>query len=190
MPRADYRMLLDGRPVPDDDSHKELLPDGKQKSYVVLTPEERHKGFLRHVRLDYRHTGYHVCGADLSDYRESELYGVGARSICHDVPGHAGEHGKTVYVATAKEMIRLKQTSYYKGCGKITKMSIEIAETFARDPWFYSGTFCCTCKAHFPLNQFVWLPEGDSMDPHLWPQAEINRIIERRKELGDLKETI
>lgn len=41
-------------------------------------------------------------------------------------------------------------------CGTSTKMSRPIAETYARDPTFYSGTFCATCRAHFPLSQFLW----------------------------------
>lgn len=44
-------------------------------------------------------------------------------------------------------------------CGKITTMSRDIAETYARDPGFYSGTFCTTCRAHFPVGEegeFTW----------------------------------
>ena len=38
-------------------------------------------------------------------------------------------------------------------------MSPRIAETYARDPGFYSGTFCTGCHAHFPVGEageFVW----------------------------------
>lgn len=42
------------------------------------------------------------------------------------------------------------------GCGTRTTCSQDIAETYARDPNFYSGTFCCSCRTHFPLDQFVW----------------------------------
>lgn len=42
------------------------------------------------------------------------------------------------------------------GCGSRTTCSQDIAETYARDPNFYSGTFCCSCRKHFPLDQFVW----------------------------------
>jgi len=34
-----------------------------------------------------------------------------------------------------------------------------IAETYARDPRHYSGTFCCACRNHFPVGEdgeFVW----------------------------------
>lgn len=38
-------------------------------------------------------------------------------------------------------------------------MTLTIAETYARDPWFYGGTFCAGCRAHFPVGpagEFVW----------------------------------
>lgn len=90
------RTLTDGSPVTDD--HRELLPSGQQKGYVVLSAEERAKGFVRPVRRSYRH----------------------------------------------------------KTCNGVTSMGYALAETYARDPKFYSGTFCCNCVAHFPLDQFVW----------------------------------
>lgn len=42
------------------------------------------------------------------------------------------------------------------GCGAVTIMSLDIAETYARDPFFYAGTFCTGCRQHFPVEQFVW----------------------------------
>ena len=42
------------------------------------------------------------------------------------------------------------------GCGTKTTMAMSIAETYARDPKFYSGTFCVGCGKHLPLNEFVW----------------------------------
>ena len=95
------QILTDGSPVPEDRSHTKLRADGMQEGYVVLSPEERSKGFVRPYRDAYRH---------------------------------------------------LK-------CGKKTTMSRSIAETYARDPFFYSGTFCTTCGGHFPVGddgEFVW----------------------------------
>jgi len=92
-----HRCLADGSPVAPD--HREIDPaTGQQKGYIVLTPEERAKGFVRPVRRNYIHT---VCGTK-------------------------------------------------------TSMSLPIAETYARDPGFYSGTFCCHCREHLPLAEFVW----------------------------------
>ncbi len=53
--------------------------------------------------------------------------------------------------------VRPVRRSYlHKTCGAVTTMGLALAETYARDPGFYSGTFCATCRAHFPLDQFVW----------------------------------
>lgn len=87
----DKQTLTDGSPVTDD--HRELKENGQQKDYVVLSAEERSRGFVRPVRRSYRH---------------------------------------------------LK-------CGGVTAMGRALAETYARDPYFYSGTFCCDCRAHFPI---------------------------------------
>lgn len=42
------------------------------------------------------------------------------------------------------------------GCEVHTIMGLALAETYARDPQFYTGTFCVGCKEHLPLNEFVW----------------------------------
>ena len=90
------RTLLDGSPVTED--HRAIQPSGMQKDYVVLSTEERSKGFVRPVRRTYRH----------------------------------------------------------KTCNSTTSMGTALAETYARDPKFYDGTFCVLCGTHFPLDQFVW----------------------------------
>jgi len=92
--------LTDGSPVTAD--HRQINPEtGQQKGYVVLSAEERARGFVRPVRRSYLH----------------------------------------------------------EKCGAVTTMGLSIAETYARDPSFYSGTFCSTCRAHFPVGasgEFVW----------------------------------
>lgn len=71
---------------------------GMQKAYMILTAEERAKGFVRPYRDSYIH----------------------------------------------------------KTCGVVTRMSQSISETYARQPSFYSGTYCVSCQAHLPLTEFVW----------------------------------
>ncbi|KAB2937393.1 hypothetical protein [Hyphomicrobium sp.] len=92
--------LTDGSPVTPD--HREINPaTGQQKGYVVLSAEERAKGFVRPVRRTYVHSK----------------------------------------------------------CGVATTMGQAIAETYARQPDFYSGTFCVGCRPHFPVGEdgeFVW----------------------------------
>jgi hypothetical protein len=93
-------VLTDGSiPTPD---HKIIDPEtGMQKGYLVLSAEERAKGYLRPVRYAYKHLA----------------------------------------------------------CGFQTTITSSIAETYARDPKFYSGTYCVNCREHFPIGpngQFVW----------------------------------
>lgn len=89
----------------DPELHK-IQESGQQAAYLVLTEEERAKGFTRPVRKSYLHVE----------------------------------------------------------CGQITTMGQAIAETYARNPKFYNGTFCCNCKKHFPLTKdgqpaFLWYPD-------------------------------
>jgi hypothetical protein len=87
-----------------------IKEDGQQSCYLVLSEEERAKGFVRPVRRTYKHIV----------------------------------------------------------CGTTTTMGQTIAETYASNPKFYSGTFCCYCGKHFNLldwdendnlvRQFAWEP--------------------------------
>jgi hypothetical protein len=57
----------------------------------------------------------------------------------------------------AKGFVRPLRTSYVHDlCGKVTTMATPIAETYARDPKFYGGTYCTTCRMHKPVSEFVW----------------------------------
>ena len=66
---------------------------GMQQKYVILSDEERAKGFVRPVRRSYTHLQ----------------------------------------------------------CGGSTRMGLALCETYARDPAFYGGTYCASCRGHFPL---------------------------------------
>lgn len=69
----------------------------------------------------------------------------------------------------AKGFVRpVRRTYHHVKCGCETSMSQSIAETHARDPKFYSGTFCCSCGKHFDLlengiAQFVWIDDGSAV---------------------------
>lgn len=60
----------------------------------------------------------------------------------------------------AKGFVRPVRRSYkHLKCGVVTTMGQSLAETYARNPHFYSGTFCCGCSKHFPVGadgEFVW----------------------------------
>jgi len=47
-------------------------------------------------------------------------------------------------------------------CGTTTRMSPDIAATYASRPHFYGATYCATCGMHRPVGEdgeFVW-PDG------------------------------
>ena len=84
-----------------DEDYTELRQNGQQKGYLVLSEEERNKGFVRHLRYVYTHLR---CNAD-------------------------------------------------------TSMGDALAETYAVNPSFYTGTFCVHCGYHYPVGEkgeFVW----------------------------------
>lgn len=86
---------------PEDPCLNNIEEDGMQSCYLVLSEDERAKGFVRPLRLSYVHLV----------------------------------------------------------CGGVTTMGVSIAETYARDPGFYGGTYCATCRLHFPVGahgQFIW----------------------------------
>jgi hypothetical protein len=61
----------------------------------------------------------------------------------------------------AKGFVRPLRRSYtHKKCGTSTKMGLALCETYARNPKFYSGTFCVGCGTHFPVEEFVWDEDG------------------------------
>jgi hypothetical protein len=69
----------------------------------------------------------------------------------------------------AKGFVRPYRDAYrHQTCGAITVMARKIAETYATDPTFYSGTFCSTCKGHFPVGEdgeFTWYEMDGSEGP-------------------------
>lgn len=84
----------------------------------------------------------------------------------------------------ARGFLRPLRTSYrHKTCGSITTMGRALSETYARDPWFYGGTYCVSCMMHRPLEEFTWEPDGESLDPSLWPEETVAAVVKRRKEL-------
>lgn len=61
----------------------------------------------------------------------------------------------------AKGFVRpVRQRYRHTKCGTVTTMALALAETYARDPKFYGGTFCVGCSTHFPVAEFTWEPDG------------------------------
>ena len=60
-----------------------------------------------------------------------------------------------------ERLVRPVRRSYkHTKCGRVITIGPALAETFARNPGFYKGTFHCECGGHFPVNEFVWAEDG------------------------------
>lgn len=60
----------------------------------------------------------------------------------------------------AKGFVRpVRRTYTHETCGTDTTMGQSLAETYAWEPSFYSGTFCVHCRDYHPVGpdgEFVW----------------------------------
>ena len=67
----------------------------------------------------------------------------------------------------AKKFVRpLRKKYLHITCGGLTEMGLMIAETYARNPFYYGSTFCFHCKDHFPVGEngeFVWDGTGPAV---------------------------
>ncbi len=131
-----------------------LLPNGQQKSYLVLSAEERAKGFVRSVRCSYRHVGRPGPRYPLSDLtaEQSERY-----SETGYVKYEAYPESESPRIGRYWTQPQLDAVG--KGCGSVTTMALALSETYARNPQFYGATFCSCCAKHLPVGtdgEFVW----------------------------------
>lgn len=78
--------------------------------------------------------------------------------------GQHGDHWVLSEEERAKGFVRPVRDKYkHLKCGGLTRMPTTIAETYSRQPSFYSSTFCVDCRAYLPVGEageFVWLDDG------------------------------
>lgn len=81
------------------------------------------------------------------------------RKVCAD--GQQESYLILSDVERSKGFVRPVRTDYiHTSCNSLTTMNRAIAETYAHNPKFYNMTFCCCCKAHFPVEEFIWTADG------------------------------
>jgi len=145
-------------------------PVEQNKKYLVLSDEELAKGFVKPYRDSYRHVGkvpkYPLKKLTEEEKQRYEKYDYIAFEIYPESKSPA-----TGRFWTQKEFDN-------NGCNTVTTMVNPIAETYARDPWFYGATYCVHCRMHKPLEEFIWEPDGESMIPGEWSEDEIKRVME------------
>jgi hypothetical protein len=138
----------------DDPGLSNIGPDGMQETYLVLSEADRAMGFVRPLRRTYVHVGapapkYPLF--DLTDEQRERYAGAGYEKY------EAFPLDEDPRLGRFWTQAQLDKVG--KGCGAATTMAQPIAETYARQPSFYGGTFCVGCGAHFPVGErgeFVW----------------------------------
>lgn len=129
-------------------------PVPQAEVYLVLSEEERAKGFVRPYRDAYRHVGLQPPQNPLRDLTAEEI----------DRHGKYGyvkyeEHPKSDESCVLGKFWTQKELDN-KGCGTVTTMGRELSETYARDPKFYGSTYCVHCSMHKPVAEFTWTADG------------------------------
>ncbi len=126
----------------------DTTPVPQAEKYLVLSEEERAKGFIRPYRDAYRHVGK-VAKFPLRDLTPDEVTAY-------------GQYGYVKFEAYPESMLPMTGRFWTaeevkgSGCGMITTMGRSIAETYSRDPSFYGSTYCTTCQKHRPVAEFTW----------------------------------
>ncbi len=134
---------------------------GQNDCYLVLSEEERAKGFVRPVRQSYVHIGKDVKSHWKKVYRmlneeeKREFSGKDYVAVMTVLEKEDGSFLGGAYV-TQEELEAWEHGKRTGGCGTSTRMGLALAETYARDPKFYSSTFCVECNKHLPVSEFVW----------------------------------
>jgi hypothetical protein len=129
-------------------------PTPQSLKYLILSDEERAKGFVRPYRDAYTHVGPPGPESDLRDITEEERDRFGDMYAKFE-PYPAGSSSRGRFWTQQQ----LDQVG--KGCRVSTKMARELSETYAREPRFYGATYCVGCSMHLPVVEFTWNADGE-----------------------------
>ena len=133
---------------------KDSEPRPQNEAYLVLSEEERAKGFVRPLRLSYRHVGKQAKYPlrDLTNEQKERTVGLGYVKF--------EAYPESEWALTGRYWTQAQLDNLGSGCGEITTMAQAIAETWARDIHFYGSTYCMGCQKHLPVEEFVWVDDG------------------------------
>lgn len=136
---------------------------GQNECYLVLSEEERAKGFVRPYRDTYIHVGkklrYHSVDRIFEKPEKNELNGKLYAAILNVMGSEEKIIGGS-YV-TQEELDAWKEGNLIGGCGTLTTMGRALSETYARNPKFYGATYCAGCNIHLPVGEFKWKEDGE-----------------------------
>lgn len=137
-------------------------PGPQCETYLVLSEEERAKGFVRPVRNSYIHVGrdvskhYKGINRILTEAEQNEHPGKKYVAVMTVLTKEDGSFLGGTYV-TEEELSAWRDGEFVGGCGTITTMGDALSETYARDPNFYGATYCTGCRKHIHVGEFLWV---------------------------------
>jgi hypothetical protein len=100
-----------------------------------------------------------------------------------------GQHENYPVNTEGEYVAPIRRTYVHRKCGVATKVSMNIAETYAKNPRYYSHTFCVGCKEHMPINQFEWedgVTLGEIGVAYPRETTRIEELSEQFKQTGGL----
>lgn len=77
-----------------------------------------------------------------------------------------GQHERHPTDQSGEYQAPIRNSYKHLACGGVTRFGNAIAETYAKHPFNYGGTFCCRCGDYFPLRKgdgshaFEWTGDG------------------------------
>jgi hypothetical protein len=129
-------------------SNSTMVP--QNEVYLVLSEEERARGFVRPVRQSYVHVGALGPRYPTRDLTPEEQASHGGGYVKYE------EYPPEADPLIGRAWTQAQLDAVGKGCGTVTTMGLALAETYARDPRFYGATYCCGCSMHRPVAEFLW----------------------------------
>lgn len=104
------------------------------------------------------------------DLKGQELCTTNGRpvdQVRREQTNETGQHAGYIVLCPderAKGFVRPYRDAYkHLICGTVTTMGRALSETYARDPSFYTHTFCGHCNRHLPVDEFVWTADGEKV---------------------------
>lgn len=135
-------------------------PVSQNAAYLVLSDDERAKGFVRPVRTSYRHVGIAGPQYALRELTPEEFERTRGFGYVKFEPYPEGAYSGR---AVGRYWTQAQLDAVGKGCGTVTVMGRALSETYAREPSFYGATYCCGCGMHRSVGrdgEFVWVGDG------------------------------
>lgn len=134
----------------------DTAPVPQNEVYLVLREAERTMGWVRPYRDRYQHVGIRPKYPTRPvNEKEIEWWGQDPEGLIafEAYLENRSEHPK----ATGRYWTTSELNS---GCNTVTTMGRALSETYAKNPLFYSSTYCVGCQMHKAVEEFVWTADG------------------------------